>query len=103
MSQTLTKQPGETRTLTMDFSPRLPAGVALTSITTITERTVNQTTGARTTTTDLTFVSQSLATPVVSVQISGGNDAVLYEVTFVCAADNADIYEAEGLLLVCDT
>jgi hypothetical protein len=103
MPETLKKQPAETRTFTMDFSPRLPTGVALSSISSVAERTVDTDDGTRTTTSDLTFVSQSLSTPNVSLQISGGTDNTLYEVTVVCACDNADIVEGEGLLLVCDT
>lgn len=73
----------------------------MTAITTTIQRVVAAD-GTKSTTTDLTFVSTSLASPVVSLQISGGTNGVLYEVTVRCTADNADLYEAEGLLAVCD-
>ena len=102
MPQTLTKQPAEDRLYDMDFSPRLAAAENLTGTPTVSERTIDQTTGVKTISTDLTIGAASISAQVAQVRISVGIDGVLYEVTFVAATDLGNTVEAEGLLLVRD-
>ncbi len=102
MPQTLTKQPAEDRLYDMDFSPRLASVENLTGTATVTEKTVDQTTGVKTGSTDLTIGVATVSAQVAQVRISVGLDGTLYEVTFVASTDLGNTVEAEGLLLVRD-
>ncbi len=102
MPQTLTKQPAEDRLYDMDFSPRLATGEDLTGSPTVSERTVDQNTGDRTASTDLTIGSATVSGQVAQVRISVGLPDVLYELTFVATTDLGNTVEAEGLLMVRD-
>ena len=83
MPQTLTKQPAEDRLYDMDFSPRLAAAENLTGTPTVSERTIDQTTGVKTASTDLTIGTATVSVQVAQVRISVGLDNVLYEITRV--------------------
>ncbi len=103
MADTLTKQPSESRLYDMDFSPRIAAAENLTGTPTVSEKTVNQDTGVKTVSTDLTIGIPTSSLQIAQVRISGGLDGVLYEVTFVASTTLSNTVEAEGLLLVQDT
>ena len=103
MADTLTKRPSESRLYDMDFSPRIAATENLTGTPTVTQKVVNQDTGVKTSTTDLTIGIATVSLQKAQVRISGGLDGVLYEVTFVAATTLSNTVEAEGLLLVQDT
>lgn len=103
MADTLRKQPAESRLYDMDFSPRIAAGENLSGTPTVSEKTVNQETGAKTSSSDLTFGSATISGQVAQVRVAGGLDDVLYEVTFLASTSLGNTVEAEGLLLVQDT
>jgi hypothetical protein len=101
MPDTLDKQPSEDRLYDMDFSPRLATGETLSGAPTMIEETVDQTDGSLTVSTDLTMGTPTISGQVAQVRISGGVDQTLYKVTFTGAATtNANLVEAEGLLMV---
>lgn len=102
MPDTLDKQPQEDRLYDMDFSPRLADLESLTGTPAVSEQTVDQDTGALTTTTDLTFGTATISGQVAQVRISGGLADILYKVTFLATTDFANTVEAEGFLLVQD-
>lgn len=102
MPQTLYKQPSEVRRYTMDCSPRLAALDTIASVTSVTEQTVDQETGARTSSTDLTIGAASISGQSIQVQISGGSEGVLYLITFVFVNGIVETVEAEGFLFVRD-
>lgn len=103
MADTLTKQPAESRLFDMDFSPRLATTENLSGIPAVTERTVDPSTGVKTSTSELTIFVASISGQVAQVRISGGVDGVLYEVTFISGTTLGNTVEAEGLLMVVDT
>jgi hypothetical protein len=102
MADTLNKQPAESRLYDMDFSPRIATTEILSGVPTVSEKTVNQDTGAKTVSTDLTIGTASISGQIAQVRISGGLDGVLYEITFVSGTSLGNTVEAEGLLLVQD-
>jgi len=97
-----TKQPTETRTYDVTFLSLLVTGETVSSVDSVTQRVMDPVTGARTATTDLTIVGNTLVTPVVSVQLSGGVEGVLYDVTVEVTASNGDIIEQQFRLYVTD-
>ena len=103
MADTLTKQPSESRLYDMDFSPRIAAAENLTGTPVVTEKTVDQDTGAKTVSSDLTIGIPTSSGQIAQVRISGGLDGVLYEVTFKASTTLSNSVEAEGLMLVQDT
>ena len=103
MADTLRKQPAESRLFDMDFSPRIATGEVLIGTPTVTEKTIDQTTGAKTVSSDLTIGTATILLQVAQARISAGLDGVLYEVTFVVSTSLGNTVEAEGLLLVQDT
>lgn len=103
MADTLSKQPSESRLYDMDFSPRIAAAETLTGTPTVTEKTINQDTGVKTVSTDLTIGIPTASGQLAQVRISVGLDGVLYEVTFKADTSLGNSVEAEGLLLVQDT
>lgn len=103
MADTLTKQPAESRIYNMDFSPRIAAAEILTGTPVMTQRVVDQETGVKTVTTDLTLGVATVSGQIAQLRISLGLHAVLYEVTFLAITNLGNTVEAEGLLLVQDT
>ena len=103
MAETLNKQPWEDRLYDMDFSPRLATGENLTGTPTVTEQTVDQQTGVKTASTDLTIGTATVSLQTAQVRISAGLSGVLYEITFRASTTLSNSVEAEGLLLVLDT
>lgn len=103
MADTLRKQPAESRLYDMDFSPRIATGEDLSGTPTVTEKTIDQSTGVKTSSTDLTFGTATILLQAAQVRIAGGLDGVLYEVTFLASTTLGNTVEAEGLLLVQDT
>lgn len=103
MADTLSKQPSESRLYDMDFSPRIAVAENLTGTPTVTEKTIDQVTGAKAVSTDLTLGTATSSGQTAQVRISGGLDGVLYEVTFKANTTLGNAVEAEGLLLVQDT
>lgn len=102
MPNTLTKQPQEDRLYDMDFSPRLATAEILSGTPTVTERTVDQVTGVRTASSDLTIGTATVSAQVAQVRISVGLPDVLYELTWLATTDLGNTVEAEGLLMVRD-
>ena len=103
MPQTLLKQPAESRLYDMDMSPRMATGEVITSVTSVTEKTVDPDTGARTVSSDLTFGTATFSGQLAQVRISVGLPNVLYEVTFIVETDAGNTLEGEGYLCVEDT
>ena len=103
MADTLSKQPSESRLYDMDFEPRIAELETLTGTPAVSEKTINQDTGVKTVTTDLTLGIATASGQTAQVRISGGLDGVLYEVTFKANTSLGNSVEAEGLLLVQDT
>jgi hypothetical protein len=103
MADTLRKQPAESRLFDMDFSPRIASAESLIGTPAVSEKTVDQETGEKTVSTDLTIGTATISGQVAQARISGGLDEVLYEVTFLASTDLGNTVEAEGLLLVQDT
>jgi hypothetical protein len=75
----------------------------LSGVPVVSEKTVDQTTGVKTTSTDLTFGTPTISAQIAQVRISGGLDKTLYEVTFRTGTSLGNTVEAEGLLHVLDT
>lgn len=98
----LEKQPTESRLYDMDFGPRLAAAEAVSSLTSVTQQEVDQDTGARSPTTDLTISDQAISGQLAQARIAGGVNGKLYLVTFLVTTDLGNTVEAEGLLLVRD-
>jgi len=91
ITQTLIKQPAESRLYTVDFSPILGEGESITAATSATAAPAG-----------LTLGSPSYTATTASVRISSGTAGQLYKVTFRVTTDASNTLEGEGLLQVKD-
>ena len=88
-TQSLIKQPGESRLYKMDFAPLLAVGETITSIASITS-----------TPTGLTVSASAFDGVFAEARISAGTDGVRYKLTFVVGTSASNILESEGVLQV---
>lgn len=90
-SETLVKQPAESRLFSMDFSPLLASGETLASVVSVTGLPVGLTIGAA-----------SYSGQVASARISGGTTGTRYKITFLVTTSAGNTVESEGVLQVKD-
>lgn len=93
MSQTLIKQPNESRLYSMDFSANLASGETISSITSVTP----EPTGP-------TISSEAVSSDGKSAnfRIAGGTDGESYKITVIVVTSSSNTLEDEGILLVKD-
>ena len=99
---TITKQPGETRLVSMEFSNKMVTGESLISIVNVTQSLVDG--GA---TTDLVFSGQVFSGQIAQFLVSGGTipdrtdiNYCDYKVTVEVTTDASQILENDGILRV---
>lgn len=90
-SNILTKQPTETRLMTMDFSSSMSTGETILSIDDISTNPIGPTFGTATT-----------GTQFASVLISGGTDKKKYKIQITVTTSLGQILENEGYLEIKD-
>lgn len=90
----VTKEAGETRHFTFDFSPELATGENVTSVTSVTHEEAGGYTA------DLTLGSSSLATPLVTVPIGGGTAGRVYVVSCLAVTSAGQTLLVEGAIAV---
>jgi hypothetical protein len=88
-TNTLEKQPSETRLMTMDFSSSMSTGEIISSLDT-----------TETSPAGVTFGTVTLGTKSVSVLISGGVDKKKYKIRFIVTTSLDQILEHEGYLYI---
>ena len=99
MTTVVTKQPGEALAYTFDFADRIgDAGVALSSITTLTATAAGLVSGSSA----VVASGDAIDGQSVNVLLSGGTLAEDYVLLCVVAADNGETYELDGLLRIAD-
>ncbi len=91
MSQTLVKQPGESRVYTMDFSANLIDGETVTSVIGVTGSPDGLTIGAASVTSD---------GKKAQFRVSSGVDGSSYKITVSVNTSLSNILESDGTLLV---
>lgn len=91
MSQTLVKQPSESRLYGINFSAQLASGETISSITSVAALP-----------TGLTLSAQSISADAKSalVRIAGGTAAASHKVTAVVVTSAGNTLEGEGILLI---
>lgn len=102
MSDSLTKQPDESRLYDMDFSNLLATGETISSVDSVTQLEWDANTEDYIATTDLTLGAPSTNGTIGQVRISGGNDGETYKITFLVTTDATNTLEGEGILTVVD-
>lgn len=90
-TQTLIKQPSESRLYSMEFAPNLAPGETISSVTSVT---ADPSTGI-----DITAVPVASGTQAQQ-RIAGGTDGVQYKITFVVETSAGNTLEGEGYLTV---
>jgi len=103
---TITKQPGETRLVSMDFSNKMQTGETIVSVDNIAQQ-IYVENGPDLPTTDLTFSGQAFSGQVAQCLVSGGQIPTRddipecdYKVTFTVTTSNGQILENDGILKV---
>lgn len=108
---TIVLQPGESTLLDMPFANILRSGDTLTGTPTVTQELIDEATGARSSTSNLTIGTPSLSTDSLTVQVrigatvgspNGVTDGELYLVTIVAQTTGGDTREAEGRIRIRD-
>jgi len=98
--ETLTKQPSEVLTRSMEFQPALIPGRMIATcpppVVTIKKQAASGTAAPG----DLTFGAMTISGTVVQTQISGGKDGATYKLTFLAVDDQGDHIESEGYLQI---
>ena len=106
MTDSLVKQPSESRLYDMEFATLLLTGETLTGVTSVTEQTSTEDVDGNevlTTTTDLTFSGAPAYSGTLAQQrIEDGVDGTLYKITFLVTTSASNILEGEGYMLVSD-
>lgn len=103
MADTIQKQPAESWLYDFNFAPRLAVGETITSISSVTQQLVDQTTGVRSATSELTISGQAATGQVAQARIAAGLTGKLYVITMVVGTSLSNTAEMEGYLLVQDT
>ena len=95
-SEHLEKQPGETRTYTMDFSNLMASDETIDSINTVT----SELRGGGTS--DLTLVNSAISGQTVLTTISGGTDRCRYRIMITITTSTSQVLQGDGILKVSD-
>lgn len=97
-------QPSEGKVCDMDFTNLLIGTELIASVDLIKQEQWNETTKAWETSTDLTFGTPAIVSPLVQVHISGQLDGVDYKVSIIVTTDSspANVHEGEGMLIGID-
>lgn len=94
---TFTKQPAEEQTRGVDFTGKLPTGVAVSSATVAA---TDIEAGTDVSATVLGSTTASVASNVASVLMKAGTDGKRYLIEFTATLDNSDILEEDIVMLV---
>lgn len=101
MSDSLTKQPNESRLYDMDFT-KLLGTETIASVDSVTQQKFDKATRTYAVTTDLDIGTASFSGALAQVRIADGLTTESYKVTFIVTDSVGNVLEGDGILVVVD-